>query len=336
MTPGHHPSHTSRRSVLRSAVAAAITAGGFAAWPAPASTAHAATPTVTGSWAAERRLGRYRVRALLDAHGTFPIGARAAFPDADPDAWDRARLLDPAAFGPKGAWELDFRCYLVRGPGGRLTLFDTGIGPVDSPASGWAPVPGRLPRALATAGVRPGEVDTVVLSHLHEDHYGWSVTSDGTPVFPNAHYVVQRAETAGLTEERTAFRHVVAPLRRAGLLREADGRCRLPGPPGGGLTLLATPGHTPGHQSLLVEGAGRRLLVTGDLLVHAVQLADPSVGYSYEADPALARRTRTAVLAEAARTGTVLAPSHLNRPFLSLPAAPPALPIDGASGAAAP
>ncbi|MEV6330131.1 MBL fold metallo-hydrolase [Streptomyces sp. NPDC051909] len=285
-------------------------------------TAHSDTSAAQGSWAAERHLGRYRVLALLDAHGTFPDQTSAAFPDATPEAWDRARRLDPAAFGPDDGWELDFRCHLIQGPGDRITLVDTGIGPAGSPASDWAPVPGRLPHALAAAGIRPSDVDTVVLTHLHDDHYGWSVTTDGIPVFPEARYVVQRAETAALDAEHTARRHVVEPLRRTGQLHEVDGRSPLPYAPAGGLTLLATPGHTPGHQSLLVEDAGQRLLVTGDVLVHAVQLADPSVRYVYEADPALARRTREDLLADAARSGTLLATPHLNRPFVPLPEHP--------------
>ncbi|MEE1783823.1 MBL fold metallo-hydrolase [Streptomyces sp. SP17BM10] len=317
------PGTTARRTLLRGAVA---TVGAAALGPLTGTSARADTPaeppTAQGSRAAVRRLGRYRVLALLDAHGTFPVAAAAAFPDATPEAWERARELDPPAFGPHGTWELDFRCYAVRAPGGRITLVDTGIGPVGSPASKWAPVPGRLPQSLTAAGIRPQDVDTVVLSHLHEDHYGWSVTPDGVPVFPDAQYVVQQAEVAGLAAGDSALRYVVDPLRRAGLLRQVDGRCRLPGPrgAGAGLTLFGTPGHTPGHQSLLVEGGGQRLLITGDVLVHAVQLADPATRYAFEADPALARRTREALLAEAGRTGTVLATPHLNRPFLPLPA----------------
>ncbi|KOV33262.1 beta-lactamase [Streptomyces sp. XY431] len=257
--------------------------------------------------------------ALLDAHGPFPGTAQAAFPDATAADWERARRLDPAAFGPGDTWELDFRCYAVRRPGGRVTLVDTGIGPVGSPASGWAPVPGRLPAVLARAGIAPADVETVVLTHLHEDHYGWSVTPEGVPVFPNARYVVQHAEVAALGPTRTARTYVVEPLLRAGQLHEADGHSVLAGrarPGGGAITLLPTPGHTPGHQSVLVDGGGDRLLVTGDVLVHAVQLATPAVRYLFEADPETARRSREQLLAEARRTGAVLGTAHLNRPFV--------------------
>ncbi|MFJ8435878.1 MBL fold metallo-hydrolase [Kitasatospora sp. NPDC094019] len=293
-----------------------------AATPAAAEPAGAATGvgTAVGAGAVVvRRFGRYEVLALLDAHGPFPGTAQAAFPEATAADWERARRLDPAAFGPGGTWELDFRCYAVRRPGGRVTLVDTGIGPVGSPASGWAPVPGRLPAVLARAGIAPADVETVVLTHLHEDHYGWSVTPEGVPVFPNARYVVQHAELAALGPTRTARTYVVEPLLRAGRLHEVDGRTVLAGrarPGGGAITLLPTPGHTPGHQSVLVDGGGDRLLVTGDVLVHAVQLATPGVSYLFEADPETARRSREQLLGEARRTGALLGTAHLNRPFV--------------------
>ncbi|MFE2107212.1 MBL fold metallo-hydrolase [Kitasatospora sp. NPDC059463] len=303
-----------RRRVLRGALALA----GAMALPPLAAPSPAVAAPPTGSAVAVRRFGRYEVLALLDAHGPFPGTRQAAFPDATAADWERARRLDPAAFGPGDTWEPDFRCYAVRRPGGRVTLVDTGIGPVGSPASGWAPVPGRLPAVLARAGIAPADVEAVVLTHLHEDHYGWSVTPEGAPVFPNARYLVQHAEVAALGPTRTARTYVVEPLLRAGRLDEVDGRTVLSGRgrPGGAITLLPTPGHTPGHQSVLVEGGGDRLLVTGDVLVHAVQLASPAVGYRYEADPATARRSREQLLDDARRSGAVLATAHLNRPFV--------------------
>ncbi|MDY0811254.1 MBL fold metallo-hydrolase [Kitasatospora purpeofusca] len=309
-----------RRRMLRGALAVA---GAVALRPLVAATPAAAEPAGATSGAATgavvvRRFGRYEVLALLDAHGPFPGTAQAAFPDATATDWERARRLDPAAFGPGDTWELDFRCYAVRRPGGRVTLVDTGIGPVGSPASGWAPVPGRLPAVLARAGIAKADVETVVLTHLHEDHYGWSVTPEGVPVFPNARYLVQHAEVAALGPTRTARTYVIEPLLRAGQLDEVDGRTVLAGrasPGGGAITLLPTPGHTPGHQSVLVDGGGDRLLLTGDVLVHAVQLATPGVRYLFEADPETARHSREQLLAEARRTGALLGTAHLNRPF---------------------
>ncbi|GAA2104412.1 MBL fold metallo-hydrolase [Streptomyces albiaxialis] len=258
-----------------------------------------------------RRSGRYEVLALLDAHGPFPGRRQDEFPAADERDWARARRLDPAAFGPGDTWELDFRCYAIRRPGGRVTLVDTGVGPAGSPASDWAPVPGHLPEVLRAAGIARTDVEAVVLTHLHEDHYGWAVTPDGTPLFPDARYVIQRAEVAALSDDDSATTYVLAPLRRAGLLHQIDGRTRLLR----GVTAVPAPGHTPGHQSVLVDG-GREILITGDALVHAVQLADPAVPYRREKDQTTARTTRENLLARASAHRALLATAHLNHPFV--------------------
>ncbi|AKH86485.1 beta-lactamase [Streptomyces sp. CNQ-509] len=264
------------------------------------------------------RAGQFEVVALLDAHGTFPLSRTDAFPGASAGAWADARRVDPRAFGPGDSWELDFRCFAVRRPGGRVVLVDSGIGAAGSPAASWAPVPGLLPGRLAAAGIAPGDVDAVVLSHLHEDHYGWSVTPDGRPAFPRARYVVQAAELAALAPGDSAVRYAVDPLRAAGRLHVVDGGTRLAGGRGGAVTLVPTPGHTPGHQSVVVDGGRRQIVIAGDVLVHAVQLADPAVRYFFEEDPGLAHRTRRLLLERARERGAVLATAHLNLPFVPL------------------
>jgi glyoxylase-like metal-dependent hydrolase (beta-lactamase superfamily II) len=273
-----------------------------------------------------RTVGNLEVVALLDAFGPFFVTREVAFPDATPRDWNRAERLDPGAFGPDGTWNLDFHCFAIRHPDGRIALVDTGIGPVGSPASSWAPVPGRLPDALAAAGVDPEDVDVVVLTHLHEDHYGWSVDLSGVPMFPNARYVVQQEEILTLTAGDPALSYVVEPLRRAGQLDEVDGRVRLLGrgtKVGGSasrcreaITAVPTPGHTPGHQSVLVESGRRQIIVTGDVLVHAVQLVDPDVSYIFESDQDVARDTRRALLRRAEDRRALLATAHLTRPFV--------------------
>lgn len=297
-----------RRTFLLGAAAAGLAAGLGPAGSASASAGGAVT----------RSVGPFQVVALLDAAGPFFLPAAEAFTGASERDWVRARRVDPAAFGPDGAWHLDFRCFAVRLPTGRYALVDTGIGPVGSPAAAWAPVPGHLPERLAEAGIGLDEVELVVLTHLHEDHYGWSVSPRGVPMFPGARYVVQRTEIAALEQagDDVVLPYVVAPLRATGQLSVVDGRECLAERHGTRLTTEPTPGHTPGHQSVLLRGGGRQIVITGDVLVHAVQLVAPDVGYAFEADPGTARRTRHDLLARAERMPTWLATAHLNTPFV--------------------
>jgi len=283
-----------------------MTAAGLAAIGPGASAAAAVTMPA----------GPFAIVALLDASGPFFLPAADAFSGATEEDWARARRVDPGAFGPDGAWHLDFRCFAIRLPGGGVALVDAGVGPAGSPASSWAPEPGHLLERLVSAGIDRADVRLVVLTHLHEDHFGWSVSPDGVPNFPNARYVVQRTEIAALEQagDEVVLSYVVEPLRGTGQLDGVDGAVRLAGARGGTVSTMPTPGHTPGHQSVLVRGAGRQVVITGDVMVHAVQLVDPDVGYRFEADGEVARQTRRALLAS--HRSAWLATAHLNMPFV--------------------
>lgn len=259
-------------------------------------------------------VGSFEVVPLLDAVGAFPAPVAEAFPGVSEQALAAARRRDPEAFGDDGSWRPAFRCYAGRRAGGGIVLVDAGVGPHDSPAASWAPVPGSLPARLDAAGIAPDDVEVVVLTHLHEDHVGWAV--DGTPRFPRARHLAQRSDVAALSPGSAVAARVVAPLRRAGLLEEVDGRATLVSAGDERLEVVPTPGHTPGHQSLVVDGGGRRVVVTGDVLVAALQLVAPDLAYRFEQDRALARQTRLRLLADARRERALLATAHLTEPFV--------------------
>jgi glyoxylase-like metal-dependent hydrolase (beta-lactamase superfamily II) len=115
--------------------------------------------------------------------------------------------------------------------------------------------------------------------------------------------------------DRSITEATVDPLRAAGLLREIDGPLRLRD----GIDLEPTPGHTTGHQSVWLSSDDDALLLTGDVLVHAVQLLYPEVAYAAEADPAAGTASRIRMYDEAKRRGAQLATSHLTEPFVAVP-----------------
>ncbi|WP_242614393.1 MBL fold metallo-hydrolase [Actinomadura roseirufa] len=234
------------------------------------------------------------------------------FPGSTPALWERLRAEAPEVFGPDGAWVLRFYCFLVRVPQGPTILVDTGLGPEDSPASSWAPVPGGLIGALSGVGLAPSDIDIVVLTHVHSDHASGAVAG-GVPVFGNARHVLQRDELDWLRNGGGAvLDEVVQPLQDAGLLDTITGGERL----SDSVAIALTPGHTPGHQSVIVDD--HRLVVAGDIVMHPAQLADPSITYIYDEDPVAAAATRIDLLARMRDRDGILAAPHLPQPFVPI------------------
>jgi len=233
---------------------------------------------------------------LCDAIGEMRGPLRRPLPEIFPGA-------DPAELGE--VWTLHFHCYLLRGPGDRLVLVDTGIGPVGSPASDWAPVPGALRDELSAVGVPPDEIDVVVLTHLHGDHIGGAVHK-GEPAFRNARYVAQQAELEWIQQrEPPAIDKIVRVI--GDRWQPVAGTAELVP----GVRVHHTPGHTPGHQIVEVG----ELTITGDLLLHPVQLARPEVRYRYDDDPEQAVTTRVDVLNRLRASGRTIATAHFTEPF---------------------
>ncbi len=173
--------------------------------------------------------------------------------------------------------------------------------------------PGGIGGELAAAGIEPGSIDAVILTHLHFDHAGGATTLDGgraVPAFPNARVYVQRREwedaAANRSHMKTTYRtENTEPLESAGLVELLDGSAEvLPS-----IRVEPTPGHTLGHQSVLVGEPGEQLCFIGDLVPMAAHLR-PYWTMSYDIEPATTNDTRATVMPRAIDEGWVVVFPH--------------------------
>ena len=207
------------------------------------------------------------------------------------------------------------RCTLVR-VGGSTILVDTGVGHILSPT--WFGATGRVLDELRAAGVEPDVIETVVLTHMHDDHVGGTVMTPGAITFPKARHVMHGADIEWLREwakrdeeVRVVFDSFLAPLEQAGLLMPAeDGQ-----PLAEGVRLRHLPGHTPGHSGVEVRSGGDRLVISGDAFNHPFQFGHPEWFGRSDGEPERAGATRRTLLEECSGSSVLIAPSHFADPF---------------------
>ncbi|APR77496.1 AttM/AiiB family protein [Minicystis rosea] len=171
----------------------------------------------------------------------------------------------PEYVGARGS--LAVPCFLVRHPRGNL-LWDTGLndaiarekdGVIDA-AGGHATVKATLRAQLDALGIAPDEITYVGISHLHADHAG------NANLFPKSTWLLNRAELAwgSATPAPLGVDPTTFSAYRTAKVKLLDGDEDVFGD--ASAVVLQTPGHTPGHQSLVVRLAhAGTLVLSGDL-----------------------------------------------------------------------
>ena len=170
---------------------------------------------------------------------------------------------------------------------------------------------------FAEAGFDPLGVDAVVCTHLHTDHVGWNtmfVDGEWRPTFPESRYLFAGPEyqhwSAAPFNERPEHGDSIQPIVDAGLLELVDVDAEI----APGVRLVPTPGHTPGHCSVLLSSGGSSALITGDFMHHAVQVAAPGWCSHFDTDQAAGEATRRAFIEEHADTDLLVIGTHFGGP----------------------
>jgi glyoxylase-like metal-dependent hydrolase (beta-lactamase superfamily II) len=244
--------------------------------------------------------------------------AEALIPAATPvalaryDDWLRPNFIDDDGI------VISVQSFVVEASGKRV-LIDTGIGN-DKVRSQQRLNQLKTPflNRLSAAGFPAESIDIVFCTHLHTDHVGWNTSLiDGrwVPTFPNARYVLGRAEwehahtlRGGDSEELLA--DSITPLVQASRVEFAQSGHQLTAE----LRIEASLGHTAGHMSVWVTSCGSTLLITGDAFHHPVQIAEPSWSARNDYDPLKSADSRREIIRRCLHDDVLILGTHFASP----------------------
>jgi glyoxylase-like metal-dependent hydrolase (beta-lactamase superfamily II) len=258
------------------------------------------------------KVGDYEVTVLNDGSAALPTKFFSG------DAEGAAKLLEQSFVASKDTAPTTFNEWLIN-TGDKLVLVDTGYSNAAGPAAG------KLPKALAAAGVNPADIDAVVITHIHPDHCLGLLTTEKQIAFPNATVHVNGEELAWWLEGdmkipegkpffkelfeggRAAFKPYVDAKK---VQTFKDGAELAPG-----VWAITAPGHTVGHTMVRIANGKDQLLIWTDI-VHAtaLQFAEPDRSIAYDLEPPKAIATRKKVMDMASTDRLLIAGTHIGFP----------------------
>ena len=252
------------------------------------------------------KLGDFECHILSDGSrsvGAMTDGPAERFVFGDAPEEELSRCL--SNYGGLSASTVFPFNYLLLNDGDHYTLVDTGCGErsenekyPDEPA-------GLLTRSLSNAGVSVQDIETVIVSHGHWDHFG-GVVLDGEVAFPNAEFVMSRSEAEHIRGEIKGWALGYLSLIED-RVKYVDGVKGL----GGGITVKSAPGHTPGMVVVEVSSGGEILLYTSDVVIHQAHVEHTDWIPSFEYDHVSAAASRLRLVEESHRRSLLLFVPHM-------------------------
>lgn len=266
------------------------------------------------------QVGDVTIARIVEVNG-WEDDITMLLPDADPAFVQGFPWLRPHFATPDGKMIISFQCFVLRSQG-RMAMIDTCIG---NDRAREFPVFTNMQTTfledLAVAGFPHEEITDVLCTHLHFDHVGWNtrlVDGKWVPTFPQARYLFGRREyehwkhlheTHGY-HDLNHMDDAVVPVLEAGLVEFIDPDFRLTDE----VSLIPTPGHTPGHVSVLIQSKGQSAVITGDMMHSPIQIAVPEREARFDMDKSAAARTRGEFVRRFNGTPTLVIGSHFSEP----------------------
>ena len=225
------------------------------------------------------QIGDVSITRLVEVVLTAPLDSLFPGRTADELA-PYASWMQPNFLGADGKMFLSIHAFLIRA-GGLKMIVDTCAGNgKDLPLfPEWNNMNTPFLENMAKLGFAPESIDRVMCTHLHFDHVGWNtrpVDGQWVPTFANARYLFNKAEWEFWKDHEDPYgantiEHALKPVINAGLVDLVDTHHRVCDE----ISLIPTPGHTPGHVSVLIQSRGAEAVITGDMFHHPCQMAHP-------------------------------------------------------------
>jgi glyoxylase-like metal-dependent hydrolase (beta-lactamase superfamily II) len=265
-------------------------------------------------------VGKIRITKVVELE---TVGStRFILPLASNEEIRKLPWLIPHFANEEGRLRMSIHALVVETPSRRIVV-DTGLGNDKQGRSvpTWNNRNDPFLERMTAAGFPPDSIDTVLCTHLHVDHVGWNTTLVGgewIPTFPNARYVFGSGEYehwrdhSNEPDEAAVFNDSVKPVVDAGKadLVASDHRvCDE-------ISLMPTPGHSPGHMSLHLRSDGETALLTGDVAHHPCQMAHLDWSSTADFDPVQSAATRRKLFSRFADTATLVIGGHFGGGYI--------------------
>jgi glyoxylase-like metal-dependent hydrolase (beta-lactamase superfamily II) len=261
-------------------------------------------------------VGKVKITKIVELE---TIGStRFILPLASNEEIRKLPWLIPHFATEEGRLKMSIHSLVLETPSRRI-MVDTGLGndKEGRTVPTWNNRKGRFLETMTEAGFAPDSIDTVLCTHLHVDHVGWNTKLVGgqwVPTFANARYMFGKTEYEywrDYIEEAdkvAVFNDSVKPIVDAGKAELVASDHRLTDE----ITLIPTPGHSPGHMSVLITSDGETGLLTGDVAHHPCQMAHLDWSSTADFDPVQSAATRRELFSRFADTPTLAIGGHFN------------------------
>jgi glyoxylase-like metal-dependent hydrolase (beta-lactamase superfamily II) len=264
----------------------------------------------------EWKVGNVKITKIVELETTG--STRFILPLASNEEIRKLPWLIPDFATEEGRLKMSIHALVVETPARRIVV-DTGLGNDKQGRNvpTWNNRNTPFLETMTAAGFPPDSIDTVLCTHLHVDHVGWNTRLEGgnwLPTFARARYLFGRTEYEYWRDHSeepahaAVFNDSVKPIVDAGKAELVESNHRLCDE----ITLIPTPGHSPGHMSVHLRSDGEEGLLTGDVAHHPCQMAHLDWSSTADTDPFQSAATRRELFARFADRPTLVIGGHYN------------------------